>query len=62
VPRPWVARPSESSLGGWEVVGPSRCGGEDVMVAAYLSERDARLIARASEVELLPPEETPHAD
>lgn len=46
--RPWVMRETPR---GWEVLAPSSFGPNPVLVSAYLSERDARLLVRASECE-----------
>lgn len=48
--RPWVMRETER---GWEVLAPPRYGILPVLVSSYLSEKDARLLVRASECEEL---------
>lgn len=55
-PRPWKAEPTDPARpeDRWQVVAPSRFAhGEPYLVAAHLSEADARTIALAPELEEL---------
>lgn len=50
-PRPWVAR-QMSDRAAWEVVSRSKAGGPELadVVANYLSEKDAQIIAAAPDL------------
>jgi hypothetical protein len=56
-PGPWTAVPSSSKPEGWDVLAPdcSECAsdGDVVVVADYISEADARLIATAPDLAIV---------